>query len=313
MNIKQEIKDFALSIGFSQIGFARAEALDVEFINYMDSLKSGFNGSMKYLEKNLAQKQNPLEILPEAKTVIVAAWNYFVPVYHPKDGFGKISRYAWGKDYHITIKNKLKLVSEKIQGIVPGSENRIFCDSNSVLEKAWAVRAGIGWQGKNCLILNKKFGSFFFLGIIITSVYLEPDKRPEDNHCGDCRLCIEACPTNALREPGVLDSRKCISYWSIEEKNIPFPASISENLNGWIYGCDICQDVCPWNGGKAISKDFSFMEGSAKSVIEPETVLTMNKDAFFDRFSATAVIRAGLEKLKENAQVLVANKKNKSG
>lgn len=229
---------------------------------YYKWLEKGFQGSMTYMERNREKRLDPRLLLPGAQSVIVVAQNYFpgsmqmpeAQSHHTKkyDSEGretkgiKIAKYAWGKDYHFVIKEKLAVLARLLEEMTPGTQCRVFTDSAPVLERAWAQKAGIGWTGKNaCLIIPQK-GSYFFLAEIITTMALEPDEPFVKNHCGNCTRCIKACPTGAIVAPGSIDARRCLSYLTIESKEI-VPPALSTKSQGWVFGCDICQDVCPHN------------------------------------------------------------------
>ncbi len=256
------IKQKARELGFDACGVARVTKLASHEAPFSRWLEQGFHGSMAYMERNFEKRLDPGQLFPGAQSVIVVAQNYFPSITrpltpeHPPEKQGvrpladlstfKISKYAWGKDYHYIIKEKLATLIQWLHAQAPGTASRAFVDSAPVLERAWAVEAGIGWTGKNtCLIIPKK-GSFFFLGSVITTLALEPDEAFTKNHCGNCTRCMEACPTGAIVAPGSIDARKCLSYQTIENKE-PIPPALKEKNLGWIFGCDICQDICPHN------------------------------------------------------------------
>ena len=246
MKLSDEIKQKALELGFSKIGIARAEKLGAESGRLVEWLNQGYHGTMDWMARNVEKRTDPQQILPGAQSVIAVALNYYTDVQHSNDDrTAKISRYAWGDDYHEILTGKLNRLMEFIKTREPNSEGKVYVDTGPILEKVWAQRAGIGWEGKHTNIITKEFGSWVFLGEIILNLELEYD-APATDHCGSCTLCIEACPTQAITEPYVLDSTRCISYLTIEHRG-----AIAEELGGkferWVYGCDICQDVCPWN------------------------------------------------------------------
>ncbi|MEE4177695.1 MAG: tRNA epoxyqueuosine(34) reductase QueG [Bacteroides sp.] len=240
------LKQEALKLGFSACGIASAE----KFREHKQPLKSwlseGMHGAMGYMENHLEKRLDPRLLVPGARSVVVVALNYFPPAFqHPESPY-IVSKYAYGKDYHFILKEKLQQLLEILKKREPAHQGRVFTDSAPVLERGWAVKAGLGWTGKNgCLIIPRK-GSFFFLGELITNIELQPDIPFEKDLCGNCTLCMEACPTGALISPGKLDARKCISYLTIELKS-PVPEPFRGKMKGRIFGCDICQDVCPHN------------------------------------------------------------------
>lgn len=303
-HIKNVIKKLALDLGFCEIGFAKIEPLDEEFQNFLNWLGAGYNADMKWMEKNPEKRKDPNYILNNVKTIIVLAYNYNTGIGHNSEK-GKISRYAWGDDYHEVLLPKVKQIAEYIKSLSHDNHTRSYVDTGPVLEKIWASRSGIGWQGKNSLILTKKYGSYIFLGVIITTLELEPD-TPMKDFCGTCTKCIEACPTGAIVKPKVIDSNKCISYWTIEAKpDKIIPPEISQNLSGWIFGCDICQEVCPWNSKlKSIQDNPAFKPRFGETNLDLNQILNMEYDEFYYRFKKSPIRRAKFEGLKKNAKSL---------
>jgi len=307
-DIKSRFRLLAAAEGFDEIGFAAVEPLDNEYNNYLKWIDDGFHAEMQYLARRLGKRRDVTTLLENAKTVIVFIHNYNTDYKHSDNPeFGKISRYAWGDDYHDIIKNKLVKITKEAKEYYPENKFKVYVDTGPILEKQWAVRAGVGWQGKNSLLINKKSGSYFFIGIIITDLEIPPDK-PQPNYCGSCRACIDSCPTNAIVEPYVLDSRKCISYWTIETKGErQFPESLSQNLNGWLFGCDICQEVCPWNS-KPNYVDFEYFKPRKNETeLSLKQVLAMSQDEFRLRFKNTPLKRTKLSGLQYNARELLQN------
>ena len=307
-DIKSRFRLLAAAEGFDEIGFAAVEPLDNEYNNYLKWIDDGFHAEMQYLARRLGKRRDVTTLLENAKTVIVFIHNYNTDYKHSDNPeFGKISRYAWGDDYHDIIKNKLVKITKEAKEYYPENKFKVYVDTGPILEKQWAVRAGVGWQGKNSLLINKKSGSYFFIGIIITDLEITPDK-PQPNYCGSCRACIDSCPTNAIVEPYVLDSRKCISYWTIETKGErQFPESLSQNLNGWLFGCDICQEVCPWNS-KPNYVDFEYFKPRKNETeLSLKQVLAMSQDEFRLRFKNTPLKRTKLSGLQYNARELLQN------
>ncbi|MFN3782170.1 MAG: tRNA epoxyqueuosine(34) reductase QueG, partial [Candidatus Kapaibacteriota bacterium] len=243
-NLKEIIKKISYQIGFDKVGFTKPVELNSEVKNLVNWLSMKYHASMYYLEKNTDKRKDIRLIMPEVKSVIVFAHSYFTINSYINNNF-KVSRYAWGNDYHKVLFKKIKQIAETIKGYFIDLKYKIYIDTGPLSEKQWAVLSGIGWQGKNSLVLSKELGSYFFLGVLLTNIDFEPDQVSE-NHCGTCTRCIDACPTKAIVEPKVIDSRKCISFWTIEKRiDEDIPNEI--DFNGWIFGCDICQEVCPWN------------------------------------------------------------------
>ncbi len=241
---KKRIKLEADRLGFISCGVSKADFLEEEAPRLEQWLKEGKNGQMGYMENHFDKRLDPRLLVPGAKSVISLLYNYY-PAVNQRDDTCKISKYAYGRDYHFVIKDKLKSLFEYIKNEIGAVEGRVFVDSAPVLDKAWAARSGLGWIGKNSNLLAKKTGSFFFIAELILDLELEPD-TPVTDHCGSCTACIDACPTEAIYEPYRVDGSKCISYFTIELKE-EIPQSEKGKFDDWMFGCDICQDVCPWN------------------------------------------------------------------
>ncbi len=241
---KQLIKQEADRLGFISCGVSKADFLQEEAPRLEQWLKEGKNGQMRYMENHFDKRLDPRLLVPGSKSVISLLYNYYPAVDQREDTY-KISKYAYGRDYHFVIKDKLKSLFEYIKNEIGAVEGRVFVDSAPVLDKAWAARSGLGWIGKNSNLLAKKTGSFFFIAELILDLELEPD-TPVTDHCGSCTACIDACPTEAIYEPYRVDGSKCISYFTIELKE-EIPQSEKGKFEDWMFGCDVCQDVCPWN------------------------------------------------------------------
>lgn len=239
------IKNEAKRLGFDYCGVSKAEFLEEEAPRLEKWLSKGMQGQMNYMENHFDKRLDPRLLVEGAKSVISLLLNYY-PSQTQNDKLApKISKYAYGKDYHFVIKEKLRQLHEFIKKNIGDVHARAFVDSAPVLDKAWAKRSGLGWIGKNSNLINKKSGSFFFVAELITDLALEPDIAIKD-YCGTCTKCIDACPTSAITEPYVVDASKCISYFTIELKE-NIPAEVKGKFENWAFGCDICQDVCPWN------------------------------------------------------------------
>lgn len=239
------LRDEAKTLGFAAIGFAKAQRLDEEAERLEAWLKAGHAGEMSYLERNFDKRVDPTLLLPGTRTVVSLLFNYHNPASPTDPDAPRVASYALGEDYHYVVKWKLKELLKRFQAQWGEVQGRVYLDSAPVMERQWAERAGLGWTGKNSLLLNKRMGSYFFIGELMLDIELEPD-APALDHCGTCRRCIDACPTGAIIQPQVVDGSRCISYFTIELKGeIPEPAP-AEHGN-WVFGCDICQEVCPWN------------------------------------------------------------------
>ncbi len=245
----EEIKRIARQLGFLNVGIAPAEAVDDTMRQqYLQWLRQGYHATMHYMEKHLDKRFDPRALVPGAQSIICLSYNYYATHTPPDDRIPRVSIYAHGRDYHRVLKKKLKRLYALLRERFPHLEGRYFVDSAPVLERQWAVRAGLGWQGKNTLVIHPRYGSYVFLAVMITNLELAPDS-PMADHCGRCRRCIDACPTGAITPQGyVLDARRCISYLTIELKaEHPIPEDYRHQWSRWIFGCDICQEVCPWN------------------------------------------------------------------
>ncbi|MBS1975622.1 MAG: tRNA epoxyqueuosine(34) reductase QueG, partial [Bacteroidetes bacterium] len=236
----------AAQSGFDYCGIARAEVLGDDAKRLEAWLAKGMHGSMKYMENYFDLRTDPEKLVPGAKSVITLLLNYF-PALTQNGHSPKISKYAYGNDYHEVIRGKLNKLIEWMKLDIGDIHGRGFVDSAPVLERAWAVKSGLGWVGKNGNLINKNSGSFFFIATLITDIEFDYDDPYAKDYCGTCRKCIDACPTNALLDNKIVDGSKCISYFTIELKDALLPESMKGKFSNWMFGCDICQDVCPWN------------------------------------------------------------------
>jgi epoxyqueuosine reductase len=305
------VEEKARELGFDLVGFAKAEILNDEADHLEDWLKRNFLAGMSYMERNIDKRKDIRNIFPEAKSVISLGLNYYTPFLHSEKKelknenlAGKISRYAWGKDYHLVIWDKLKILEKELNEIDPEFKSLSYVDTGPVMDKAWAVRSGIGWMGKHTNVINQNIGSWFFIANIISNYDFNYSEIITD-HCGSCTACLEACPTNAITEAYVVDSNKCISYLTIENKD-EIPEPFKHSFDDWIFGCDICQDVCPWNikfSENCEVEEFNPVE--VKTSIDLFEVLKMDDETFNNRFKESPVKRAKLSGLKRNASFLL--------
>ena len=251
-------------------------------------------------------RTDPRKLFPPARSVVVVAKNYYTPAQHQNDpATGKISRYAWGDDYHDVIAGKLHSLLSWIKETVPGAEGKVCVDIQPMMDKSWAVCAGLGWLGKHTNVITPEYGSWVFIGELLLNFELEYDRQQVEDHCGTCTLCIDACPTGAITEPYVLDSNKCISYATIELRTDEIPAEVKENLDGWLYGCDICQDVCPWNRFEQVTNEARFQPRAENVNARLNELLELTPETYADRFRSSAMKRAKLSGLQRNARTLI--------
>lgn len=294
------IKQKAKKYGFLSCGISKADFLEEEAPRLESWLKNGFHGEMKYMENHFDKRLDPRLLVDGAKSVISLSFNYF-----PKEQISeldnfKISKYAYGEDYHDVLKEKLKSMVEELQDEIGTFGFRVFVDSAPVLEKAWARKSGIGWIGKNANLITKKHGSFYFLAEIICDVELEYDFETTD-HCGSCRKCIDACPTDAIVSDKIIDGSKCISYATIELKG-DIPDYFNGKMEDWIYGCDICQDVCPWNRFSAPTLEEKFAPTREKLNFRKSEWKELTQELFSEIFRKSAVKRTKYAGLIRNIQ-----------
>lgn len=240
------IREEALRLGFMSCGMAMAVPLDDDARRLEQWLNKGHQGGMQYMERHFDLRTDPTKLVPGARSVITLLMNYY-PAQGQAAGAPKIARYAYGTDYHYVIRDKLNALLAYINDTIGAVNGRGFVDSAPVLERAWAVRSGLGWIGKNGNVLNRQAGSFFFIATLITDLDLVPDDAFATSHCGTCTRCIDACPTQAIVAPGEVDGSRCISYLTIELKDALIPGEFHDKMDGWMFGCDVCQEVCPWN------------------------------------------------------------------
>ena len=292
------IKTQAANLGFSFCGVAKAGYLEKEAPRLEEWLKNDMHGQMGYMANHFDKRLDPTKLVPGAKSVVTLLYNYFPKEDLTENGSYKLAKYAYGTDYHFVIKDKLKSLLKSINTEIGEVGGRAFVDSAPVLERVWAQKSGIGWIGKNSLLLNKGSGSFFFIAELILDLELVPD-APVTDHCGTCTACIDACPTDAIPAPYVVDGSKCISYFTIELKE-ELPVDMKGKFENWMFGCDICQDVCPWN---------RFSKPHQEPLFEPhEDLKRMSKqdweeittDVFNKVFKKSAVKRTKLAGLQRN-------------
>ncbi len=298
---KQLISLEVRRLGFLSMGVSRAEFLDEEAPRLEHWLRQGFHGSMGYMENHFDKRLDPRKLVPGARTVVSLLFNYY-PEREQRPDAPRISKYAYGEDYHYVLRRKLKELLAFIRDEIGEVNGRVFVDSAPILEKAWAARSGLGWIGKHSNLLTKSEGSFYFLAELISDLEL-PEDGPVTDHCGSCTACIDACPTDAIPLPYTVDASRCISYFTIELRE-EIPSAFAGTFEDWMFGCDICQDVCPWN---------RFSTPTAEPAFRPrEEILgysrgeweELTEDVFGEIFSKSAVKRTKYTGLMRNLEFL---------
>lgn len=306
--LTRRIKERALGEGFQKVGVVRAGPLAEESARLEEWLARGHQGEMAWMSRDPGRRADPREFLPGARSVVAVALNYYTPHEHARDpDSGKISRYAWGDDYHDVLTEKLRALLAWIREACPEAEGKVCVDAQPAMDKAWAVRAGLGWIGKHTNLITREYGSWVFLGELVLNVELEYDTERVEDHCGTCTLCIDSCPTGAIVEPYVVDSRRCISYATIELRAHELPAEVSADMDGWLYGCDVCQDVCPWNRFEPPTPESRFEPRGGETAPHLDDVLELTPETFAARFRRSAVKRTKLAGLQRNARALLTN------
>jgi epoxyqueuosine reductase len=295
------IKKEAKRLGFMSCGMSKAEFLEDEAPRLEAWLKKYMHGEMRYMENHFDKRLDPTKLLPGAKSVISLLYNYYPSEQQREDSY-KISKYAYGQDYHFVIKKKLKSLLQHIQEEIGEVHGRVFVDSAPVLDKAWAVRSGLGWMGKHSNVLTKQTGSFYFIAELIVDLDLEYD-TPVTDHCGSCTACIDACPTQAIVDPYVVDGSKCISYFTIELKN-ELPSDYAGKFDDWMFGCDVCQDVCPWNRFSKSHNEPLFNPDDRLMNYSKNEWQDLTQEVFQEIFRKSAVKRTKFEGLKRNINFL---------
>ena len=292
------IKRKALELGFSSCGISKARFLSEEEEKFEKWLSNGYHGTMSYLEKNIDKRLDPRILVPESKSIISLTYNYYPPKKLINKNNFIISKYAYGRDYHKVLKKKLKKLFNNMKEKIGNIEGRVFVDSAPVHERAWAKLSGLGWIGKNSLLINKDVGSYFFIAEIICDLELEYDV-PVSDRCGNCTRCIDACPTNAITQAQVIDSNKCISYLTIENKD-SIPKELKNEMNQSIFGCDICQDICPWNRFSTPHNEKEFLPNQKLKKLRKKDWIELTEETFNRIFEGSAIKRAKYKGLNKN-------------
>lgn len=304
MDIKSksnQIKLLAKELGFNACGISKAEFMEPEAKKLEKWLNQNMHGEMGYMANHFDKRTDPTKLFEGCKSVISLVLNYFPEKVQPI-GIPKISRYAYGRDYHKVIKSKCKLFLNQMKNKFGDIAGRAFVDSAPVMDKAWAQRSGLGWIGKHTNLINREIGSYFFIAEILTDLELEPDS-PIKDYCGSCTKCIDACPTDAIESAYVVNGSKCISYFTIELKS-SIPDEVKGKFENWAFGCDICQEVCPWNrfSKPTNEKDFAYRKDSME--INEKEWLEITDEIFNKKFSGSPIKRTGIEGMRRNIKFL---------
>jgi|WetSurMetagenome_2_1015567.scaffolds.fasta_scaffold83475_2 epoxyqueuosine reductase len=300
------IKQKSASLGFDLTGIARARALP-EYESYLKNwVAAGMHDKMNYLSRDTEKRADPSALFPGVRSMIVTGFNYYTEIKQKHQGVPKISRYAYGRTYQAVIEEKLDLLQKYVLTLEPSVVGNIYVDSFPVLEKPWAVEAGLGWQGRHSIVINRNIGSFFFIGILALNIELDYDEPYIENHCGSCRLCIDQCPTRAVNCDGTIDARKCISNLTIENR-APLKDEIIPFLGGRVYACDKCQEVCPWNKNAKPHNHAELNIRSEVAEMSAEDWAGLTEDKFTELFSDTPIERVKFDRFRSNIDKIMSS------
>jgi len=303
----EQLKRRGAELGFNVVGIAPAVS-PPGFHPLLEWIDRGYAADMSWIERRTNAYEHPDGVLAGTRSVIVAAMNYHNQ--EPLPNTARIARYAWsGQDYHDVQRQRLKQLADSLHTMMPESQTRVIVDTAPLLERDFARMAGIGWFGKNTMLIRRDIGSWFFLGAILTTAELDYDKPYKHDYCGTCTRCLDACPTDAFPEPHVLDANRCISYHTIENRHGEVPAELAADFGSWVFGCDICQEVCPWNRFAPTESDPAFRPRADLRSMTPKDLLDLSEDEFLSQFQGTPLERTGYEAMRRNAQTALRNLK----
>lgn len=306
--LSQDIKNYAKQLGFDACGFCKAEPIEQEASDRLQEwIGSSYNGEMGYMANNIEKRVDPCLLVEGAKSIISLAMNYY-PETKQRTDVPQFAYYAYGKDYHDVMKERLQMLFDFIKTRAEGVNGRVFCDTAPVMERYWAMKAGLGFIGKNSLLIIPRKGSYFFLGELVLNIELVYDE-PCKLSCGNCRRCLDACPTKAIIAPKIIDARKCISYQTIEQKG-EIDKTVATRIDNYFYGCDICQQVCPWNRYARPHQTAEFNPSQAFLSLDEDNITDLSIEEYQRIFKGSAVKRAKLSGLKRNIEVWKSNKNN---
>lgn len=305
----EAIKAKAFELGLDACGISLAGPLGEEAHRLEEWLGRGYHADMEWMHHHGPKRTDPTLLVEGARSVISVLQSYYVPCEGPTDpDIGRISRYAWGDDYHLRLKDRLFALLEWIQAVLPGTEGRAFVDSAPVMDKAWAARAGLGWIGKHSNLISREHGSWTFIGELVVTADLAPDV-PIADHCGSCTACLDACPTSAIVEPYVVDANRCISYTTIEFKGAEIDPNVARDHGNWIFGCDVCQEVCPWNKFRTDTSEPAYLPRPGVLDTTLDEWAVMDQEAFSARFRKSPVKRTKLDGFRRNVDLARNNRR----
>jgi epoxyqueuosine reductase len=308
-DLTSAVKAKATALGFDKVAIAAAAPLERDRAALAAWIRGDRHATMAWMARDSDRRADPEAMLPGCKSVIALAMNYWPGEAEakPSAGRARVALYAQGRDYHSVLGRKLKDLAAWLAE-TSGAASRTFVDTGPVLERAWAERAGLGWIGKNANLLTRDLGSWILLGEVLTCAALEPDAGPHADFCGTCTACLEACPTHAIEAPGVVDANACISYWTIEHRGA-IPQERRSAMDDWIFGCDVCQEVCPWNGSfAALAADDPFTRREDLDGLDPVEIIRLDEAAFRARYSGTSLMRARYDGMRRNACIVLGNR-----
>ncbi len=296
------VKAWAVELGFMRCGISRAEFLEEEAPRLESWLTRNLHGRMGYMANHFDKRLDPRRLVPGAKTVVSVLLNYYPPEeVRQRPDVPRISKYAYGRDYHFVIKDKLFALLNRVRAEIGDVGGRVFVDSAPVMDKAWAKKAGLGWMGRHTNLITPRVGSFYFIAELILDLEMAPDAAELPDYCGSCTRCLDACPTDALHTPYEVDAKRCISYLTIELRD-RLPPEYVDKLDGWAFGCDICQDVCPWNRFARPHQESQFLPHPMLPDLPPADWEELSEEIFSALFAESAVQRAGIEKLRDSVR-----------